>query len=175
MSSNKEPFAVDGPDGDHDHQDLEESSAWAKRTIDVASITEDADAITAMHEAVLGKKVFAVDGPDGEHDLEEVEEHLASVNRIIDTASVLENPTEVKDEQARREEIRKKSYNPDASFYNSKYWNHRNKDEWNGIWRYKLCVDIEELFEIVKEYAWDEWWMEGERWTMKEEEKHSTV
>eukprot|EP00581_Thalassiosira_minuscula_P010278 CAMPEP_0183711688 /NCGR_PEP_ID=MMETSP0737-20130205/7134_1 /TAXON_ID=385413 /ORGANISM="Thalassiosira miniscula, Strain CCMP1093" /LENGTH=160 /DNA_ID=CAMNT_0025940255 /DNA_START=138 /DNA_END=620 /DNA_ORIENTATION=+ len=121
MSSNKEPFAVDGPDGDHDHQDLEESSAWAKRTIDVASITEDADAITAMHEAVLGKKVFAVDGPDGEHDLEEVEEHLASVNRIIDTASVLENPTEVKDEQARREEIRKKSYNPDASFYNSKY------------------------------------------------------
>ena len=48
----------------------EESRNWAKRTIDVASVTEDADAITEMHDAVLGKKVFAVDGPDGEHDLE---------------------------------------------------------------------------------------------------------
>ena len=50
----------------------EESSSWAKRTIDLASITEDADAITEMHEAVLGKQLFAVDGPDGEHDLEDV-------------------------------------------------------------------------------------------------------
>jgi len=38
----------------------------------LASITEDADAITEMHEAVLGKQLFAVDGPDGEHDLEDV-------------------------------------------------------------------------------------------------------
>ena len=50
----------------------EESSSWAKRTIDVASVTEDADAITEMHHAVLGKQMFAVDGPDGEHDLEDV-------------------------------------------------------------------------------------------------------
>ena len=34
-------------------------------------MTEDADAITEVHNAVLGKKVFAVDAPDGEHDLEE--------------------------------------------------------------------------------------------------------
>ena len=50
----------------------EESSEWAKRTIDVAAVTEDADAITEMHDAVLGKKVFAVDAPDGEHDYEDV-------------------------------------------------------------------------------------------------------
>lgn len=48
----------------------EESSEWAERAINVASVTEDADAITEMHDAVLGKTVFAVDGPDGEHDLE---------------------------------------------------------------------------------------------------------
>eukprot|EP00571_Detonula_confervacea_P015644 CAMPEP_0172310158 /NCGR_PEP_ID=MMETSP1058-20130122/11326_1 /TAXON_ID=83371 /ORGANISM="Detonula confervacea, Strain CCMP 353" /LENGTH=140 /DNA_ID=CAMNT_0013022927 /DNA_START=70 /DNA_END=492 /DNA_ORIENTATION=+ len=116
MSSGK-PYAVDAPDGDHDLQDLEESSDWAKRIIDVASVTEDADAITEMHDAVLGRRVFAVDGPDGEHDFEDMEEHLAGVNRIIAQASVLENPDKVRDEQ----EIRKKSYNPDADFYNAKY------------------------------------------------------
>ena len=50
----------------------EESSSWAKRAVDVASVTEDADAITQMHDAVLETKVFAVDAPDGEHDLEDV-------------------------------------------------------------------------------------------------------
>ncbi len=46
---------------------------WAKRTIDVASVTEDAKAINMVHDAVLGgKQVFAVDAPDGEHDLEDV-------------------------------------------------------------------------------------------------------
>ena len=40
--------------------------------VDVASITEDADAITEMHDAVLGKTLFAVDAPDGEHDMEDV-------------------------------------------------------------------------------------------------------
>ena len=50
----------------------EESSAWAKRVIDVASITEDADSITEMHQAVFEKQMFAVDSPDGEHDLEDV-------------------------------------------------------------------------------------------------------
>lgn len=34
--------------------------------MDVASVTEDAQAINEMHEAVLGKTLFAVDGPDGE-------------------------------------------------------------------------------------------------------------
>lgn len=46
---------------------------------------------------------------------------MVGVNRIIDQASVLEDADEVKDEQHRREEIRKKSYNPDADFYNAKY------------------------------------------------------
>ena len=50
----------------------EESSTWAKRTIDVASVTEDAAAINMVHDAVLGKQVFAVDAPDGEHDFEDV-------------------------------------------------------------------------------------------------------
>lgn len=51
----------------------EESSTWAKRTIDVASATEDAGAINKVHDAVFGgKQVFAVDAPDGEHDLEDV-------------------------------------------------------------------------------------------------------
>eukprot|EP01083_Nonionella_stella_P148742 471391_1 len=115
------PFAVDAPDGDHDLQDEEESSAWAKRAIDVASVTEDADAITEMHDAVLGETLFAVDAPDGEHDLEEMEEHLAMVNSIIDQASVLENPNEVRREQHRQEEIRKKSFDAGEGFYNSKY------------------------------------------------------
>mmetsp|Transcript_9276 Transcript_9276/g.16799 ORF Transcript_9276/g.16799 Transcript_9276/m.16799 type:complete len:160 (+) Transcript_9276:119-598(+) len=115
------PYAVDAPDGDHDLQNLEESYDWAKRTIDVASAVEDADAITQMHESVLGSKLFAVDGPDGEHDLEDVEEHLAGVDKIIKQASVLENADEVRDEQHRNEEMRKKNYNPDADFYNQKY------------------------------------------------------
>ena len=39
----------------------------------MASVTEDADAINAIHNAVLGGgKVVAVDAPDGEHDLEDV-------------------------------------------------------------------------------------------------------
>lgn len=50
----------------------EESSAWAKRVIDVASISEDADSITEMHHAVFEKQMFAVDGPDGEHDFEDM-------------------------------------------------------------------------------------------------------
>ena len=49
------------------------------------------------------------------------EEHLTGVNRIIAEASVLEDADVVKDEQHRREEIRKKSYNPDSEFYNAKY------------------------------------------------------
>lgn len=57
----------------HDKQQQEESSGWVKRTILVASVTEDADAITEMHNAVLqGKRVYAVDAPDGEHDLEDM-------------------------------------------------------------------------------------------------------
>lgn len=55
-----------------DKKKQEESSTWAKRVIDVASITEDADSITEMHQAVFEKKFFAVDSPDGEHDLEDV-------------------------------------------------------------------------------------------------------
>ena len=55
------------------HSYKEESSTWAKRTIDVASATEDAGAINKVHDAVFGgKQVFAVDAPDGEHDLEDV-------------------------------------------------------------------------------------------------------
>jgi hypothetical protein len=50
----------------------EECAEWAKRVIDVASVTEDADSITEMHRAVFEKQPFAVDSPDGEHDLEDV-------------------------------------------------------------------------------------------------------
>jgi hypothetical protein len=50
----------------------EESSTWAKRTIDVASVTEDTKTINEIHDAVLGNQMFAVDAPDGEHDLEDV-------------------------------------------------------------------------------------------------------
>ena len=46
---------------------------------------------------------------------------MTGVKRIIDEASVLEDADVVKDEQHRREEIRKKSYNPDSEFYNAKY------------------------------------------------------
>ena len=38
----------------------------------MASIAEDADSITEMHNAVFEKQMFAVDGPDGEHDLEDM-------------------------------------------------------------------------------------------------------
>eukprot|EP00804_Cyclotella_cryptica_P014997 CCRYP_000605-RA/>CCRYP_000605-RA protein AED:0.08 eAED:0.08 QI:286/1/1/1/1/1/3/275/160 len=113
------PYAVDAPDGDHDLQEIEESSSWAKRTIDLASITEDADAITEMHQAVLGKQLFAVDGPDGEHDFEDVEEHLAGVHRIINSASVLEDPEEIKKDHQLEEEIRRQAV--ERSFDNAKY------------------------------------------------------
>ncbi|KAL7504260.1 hypothetical protein ACHAXN_001939 [Cyclotella atomus] len=114
-----EPFAVDAPDGDHDLQDIEESSAWAKRVIDVASITEDANSITEMHQAVFEKQMFAIDGPDGEHDLEDVEEHLAGVNRIIAAASVLEDPEQVKKAQHIQEKIRLQTL--EQTFVNAKY------------------------------------------------------
>eukprot|EP00804_Cyclotella_cryptica_P015010 CCRYP_000604-RB/>CCRYP_000604-RB protein AED:0.05 eAED:0.05 QI:146/1/1/1/1/1/2/345/138 len=68
----EKPFAVDAPDGEHDLQDIEESSTWAKRTVDLASVTEDTKTINEIHDAVLGKQMFAVDAPDGEHDLEDV-------------------------------------------------------------------------------------------------------
>lgn len=71
--SSTTPYAVDAPDGDHDLEDIEEHLAGVNRIIDVASVTEDADAITAIHEAVFGgKTMFAVTNPDGEHDLEDV-------------------------------------------------------------------------------------------------------
>jgi len=50
----------------------EESTEWARRTVDVASATEDTAAINEMHNQVLAKTLFAVDAPDGEHDLEDV-------------------------------------------------------------------------------------------------------
>lgn len=110
------PYAVDAPNGDHDFQDLEESSGWVKRTILVASVTEDADAITEMHNAVLqGKRVYAVDAPDGEHDLEDMEEHLLGVNRIINQASVLEDPEKVSDAHQQFSELAA------TDFYNAKY------------------------------------------------------
>mmetsp|Transcript_15928 Transcript_15928/g.26897 ORF Transcript_15928/g.26897 Transcript_15928/m.26897 type:complete len:161 (-) Transcript_15928:144-626(-) len=117
--SSMTPYAVDGPDGDHDLEDVEEHMEGVNRIIDFAAVTEDADSITKMHEAVLGTTLFAVDAPDGEHDLEDVEEHMTGVDRIIDEASALEDPLEVKQEQHLQEEIRKKS--ADLEFENSKY------------------------------------------------------
>ena len=114
------PYAVDAPDGDHDLEDIEEHMKGVQRIIDVASVTEDADAITEMHIAVFGgKKLFAVDAPDGEHDLEDLEEHLLGVDRIINSASALEDPLEVKHEQDLKEQIRMK--HEDRMFRNSKY------------------------------------------------------
>mmetsp|Transcript_14541 Transcript_14541/g.30596 ORF Transcript_14541/g.30596 Transcript_14541/m.30596 type:complete len:159 (+) Transcript_14541:152-628(+) len=109
--SSEKPFAVDAPDGDHDLQDVEESADWAKRTVEVASITEDANAINQVHDAVLGSKVFAVDAPDGEHDLEDVEEHLTGVNAIIEDASLFENPEEVLKQQNLRKETLQEQVN----------------------------------------------------------------
>eukprot|EP01083_Nonionella_stella_P000388 1124_1 len=120
MSTSKNAYACDSPDGIHDLQDLEESSDWAKRIIDVSAVVENADAITATHESVLNnKQIYACDAPDGEHDLEMEEEHLNAVNSIINQASVLEDPNEVRDMQHRREEQNKKRL--DTDFYNSKY------------------------------------------------------
>jgi hypothetical protein len=57
----------------HDFEHFEEHMEGVKRIIDVASVTEDADAITEMHDAVFGgKAMFAVDAPDGEHDFEDL-------------------------------------------------------------------------------------------------------
>jgi hypothetical protein len=114
LLSSSTPYAVDGPDGDHDLEDVEEHMEAVNRIIDVASVTEDADAITEMHDAVFGgKTLFAVDAPDGEHDLEAMEEHLTGVNRIINSASALEDPLEVKHEQEMQAET--------FDFDNSKY------------------------------------------------------
>ena len=70
--SSSTPYAVDAPDGDHDHEHIEEHMEGVNRIIDVAAVTEDAQAITEMHDAVLGKTLFAVDAPDGEHDFEDM-------------------------------------------------------------------------------------------------------
>mmetsp|Transcript_4671 Transcript_4671/g.6828 ORF Transcript_4671/g.6828 Transcript_4671/m.6828 type:complete len:157 (+) Transcript_4671:108-578(+) len=113
------PYAVDGPDGGHDLEDVAEHMEGVNRIINVAAVTEDADAITEVHEAVFGTNLFAVDAPDGEHDLEDVEEHLTGVDRIIDEASALEDPVEVKHEHELQEDIRKKSAH--RVFENSKY------------------------------------------------------
>ena len=93
------PYAVDAPEGDHDLELVESHMKGVNRIIDVAAVTEDADAISKMHDAVLGKTLFAVDAPDGEHDFEDMEEHLAGVDRIIDEASLWEEVEEVKEQQ----------------------------------------------------------------------------
>ena len=102
--SSMTPYAVDGPDGDHDLEDVEEHMEGVNRIIDFAAVTEDADSITKVHEAVLGTTLFAVDAPDGEHDLEDVEEHSTGVDRIIEEASLWEEAEEVKEQQKLREE-----------------------------------------------------------------------
>mmetsp|Transcript_25318 Transcript_25318/g.41742 ORF Transcript_25318/g.41742 Transcript_25318/m.41742 type:complete len:159 (-) Transcript_25318:52-528(-) len=101
--SSTAPYAVDAPDGDHDLEDVEEHMEGVNRIINVAAVTEDADAITKMHEAVFSTNLFAVDAPDGEHDLEDVEEHLSGVDRIIDEASLWEEAEDVKEQQQLRE------------------------------------------------------------------------
>lgn len=60
----------------------EESADWAKRAVDVASVTENADEITEVHNAVFGDTLFAVDAPDGEHDLEDVVSFYSKVDDI---------------------------------------------------------------------------------------------
>eukprot|EP00573_Skeletonema_grethae_P013486 CAMPEP_0201695398 /NCGR_PEP_ID=MMETSP0578-20130828/7364_1 /ASSEMBLY_ACC=CAM_ASM_000663 /TAXON_ID=267565 /ORGANISM="Skeletonema grethea, Strain CCMP 1804" /LENGTH=154 /DNA_ID=CAMNT_0048181241 /DNA_START=110 /DNA_END=574 /DNA_ORIENTATION=+ len=105
------PYAVDGPDGEHDLEDVVEHMEGVNRIINVAAVTEDAGAITEVHEAVFGTNLFAVDAPDGEHDLEDVEEHLTGVDRIIDEASLWEEAEEVKEQQKLREETFKEQSN----------------------------------------------------------------
>lgn len=100
-------YAVDAPNGDHDLQDMEESTDWVNRVVAVASVTEDAAAINESHNFVLGKTLFAVDAPDGEHDMEDVEEHMKGVENIIIEASLFENPEEVRKQQHFRDECRK--------------------------------------------------------------------
>ena len=65
--SSSTPYAVDAS-----HEHIEEHMEGVNRIIDVAAVTEDAQAITEMHDAVLGKTLFAVDAPDGEHDFEDM-------------------------------------------------------------------------------------------------------
>ena len=97
----------------------------------------------------------------GEHDLEMEEEHLNAVNSIINQASVLENPDEVRDMQHRREELNKKSYNPDTDFYNSKYWlTDTERDElWVAIATvyYMLLLRIECIMHMKDEELWFYW------------------
>jgi len=100
-------YAVDAPNGDHDLQEIEESTDWVQRVVAVASATEDAAAINESHNAVLGKVLWAVDGPDGEHDMEDVEEHMKGVENIIKEASLFENPEEIRKQQHFRDECRK--------------------------------------------------------------------
>ena len=42
-----------------DEKDIFESSAWARRIVEVASVTEDAEAINEMHNSVLKKPLYA--------------------------------------------------------------------------------------------------------------------
>ena len=111
LLSSSTPYAVDGPDGDHDNEDVEEHMEGVNHIINVAAVTEDAQKIIEMHDAVLAKPLFAVDAPDGEHDLEDMEEHLAGVDRIIDEASLWEEADEVKEQQKLREDTFKEQNN----------------------------------------------------------------
>mmetsp|Transcript_218 Transcript_218/g.477 ORF Transcript_218/g.477 Transcript_218/m.477 type:complete len:145 (-) Transcript_218:132-566(-) len=108
-----QPYAVSRPGGDFafaefDQKDIAESSAWARRIVEVASVTEDAEAINEMHDSVLKTHLYAVDAPDGEHDLEDVEEHHRGVESIILNASIFEKPDQVVKQQNMRAEVLKK-------------------------------------------------------------------
>ncbi len=55
----------------------------------MASVTENADEITEVHNAVFGETLFAVDAPDGEHDLEDV---VSSYSKIDYSNHFSDNP-----------------------------------------------------------------------------------
>lgn len=56
---------------------------WAKRHMEIASITETDEAFQGMHDAILGSKVFCEHHLDGEHDLED----LVSENLFLSTSA----------------------------------------------------------------------------------------
>jgi len=76
------------------------------------------------------------------------------VDKIIKQASVLENADEVRDEQHRNEEMRKKNYNPDADFYNQKYWIVLAFDiDTRFWWRVSLWIP---WFKMLVDNVWNE-------------------
>ena len=94
----KQLFAVDGPDGEHDLED-------------VVSLVVFVDCLALLFLSRHLSQTLVTKLKQ--------EEHLAGVHRIINTASVLEDPEVIKKEHQLEEEIRRRAV--ERSFDNAKY------------------------------------------------------